>query len=132
MRLPDARLVLAIGHVETPMAAILDPPVAANGMSEQLHTRSQPRLGLVLPVVLLPLRLGDVGPRVPLLAFGQRLGFMVALVRHRLLDLLFAVGQHQVDLSPQNAVYHPHGGPPGTWVVEAWRGGVRYWEAARS
>src|SRR5580700_4912807 len=61
-------------------------------------SRLPPRLGFVLPVVLLTLWLRDVGPGVETFALGQGLGLVVALVGHRLLDLLLATGPHQVGL----------------------------------
>src|SRR5579871_953820 len=76
----------------------LDPPPVC-------RRRLPPRLRLVLPVVPPPLRLGDVGPRVPLLALGQRLGLVIALVSNRLLNLLLTPCQHQVRLGFQDTTH---------------------------
>ena len=37
----DARLVLAIGHVEAPMAAIFNSPMTADGVGELLHAHGK-------------------------------------------------------------------------------------------
>src|SRR5262249_25635818 len=74
--------------------------------------RPPPRRRLVLPVVLLALGLGDVRPGVALLALRQRLGLVVALVGHRLLDLLLTARLHQVNLGVQHAVQQGVRVPP--------------------
>src|SRR5262245_20651640 len=88
--LADAGLILAEGHVQTPMPAVLDRPVTANGAGETLHTDRQaadvePRLAGLLAVAPADQRRHADRPQpLPRLGAAQRF-------RHRHLNIAAAL-----------------------------------------